>query len=217
MELPEKWSATATRDCKVDVLKSMPEIVQEDCLFGQYNGYKDDPTIENRETTTPTYACMRCWVNTDRWRGVPFVLEAGKALDERTCEARLFFRGGAGGALVLRLQPTPCIFLTTRIKAPGFSHTPIDGHMSLDYGPQARSIPEAYTRLLLDVLRGDQAHFVRDDELIESWRIFTPVLQQSESAQPDSYQNGTEGPEQRAEFLEAMGVATSWLPLHSAL
>ena len=102
--------------------------VLEDCLLGQYRGYKDDPTIENSETITPTYACMRCHVNTPTWQGVPFVLEAGKAMDERLCEIRMIFKNGEEddgqssktatlpNALVLRLSPRPSVFLSTHLK-----------------------------------------------------------------------------------------------------
>lgn len=217
MDLPEKMTNDSIRDAKVNVIKSMPEIVLDDCLFGQYEGYREDPTIENRETITATYACIRTWVNTDTWRGVPFVFEAGKALDERLCEVRLHFRGNTKNALVLRLQPTPAVFLTANMKTPGFSKSPVSTHIGVDYGHADE--PGAYTRLLLDVCRGEQANFVRDDELLESWKIFTPVLQQveREHIEPQSYEEGSTGPDSRSEFLKSMGVTQAWLPPPSAL
>jgi glucose-6-phosphate 1-dehydrogenase len=202
---------------KASELKSMPPIVLEDCLFGQYVGYKDDPTIDNRDTITPTYACMRSWVNTENWKGVPFILEAGKALDGRVCEVRFHLRGSKSNYFVLRLQPIPAVFLTTNLKTPGFSNEPVSTHVGVDYGQAEK--PGAYTRLLLDVLRGNQASFVRDDELLSAWNIFTPVLQQSEreNRPPVSYDEDSDGPSQREEFLKAMGVTEAWLPLPSAL
>ena len=208
----------AIRDAKVKVLKNIAPFVLQDCLFGQYDGYKEDPTIENRNTITPTYACMKCTVDTDTWRGVPFVLEAGKALDERLCEVRFHFRGGdCKNAMVLRLQPTPAIFFTANLKTPGFSKTPVSTHIGVDYGQAEK--PGAYTRLLLDVLRGQQASFVRDDELLDAWKIFTPILNQMERDQvvPDSYVEGSEGPEGRNAFLRAVGIEHAWLPPPAAL
>jgi glucose-6-phosphate 1-dehydrogenase len=215
MELPEKMTSSAVRDAKVEVLKNMSPLLPSECLHGQYIGYKDDPTIENPDTVTPTYVCLRSWINNPTWEGVPFVLEAGKALDEGLCEARLFFRGNGSNALVLRLQPQPAIFLTTNMKTPGFSQVPVSTHMGVDYGSCA--IPDAYTRLLLDVLRGQQANFVRDDELIAAWEIFTPLLNEMEHTPPVLYEEGTEGPDERGDFLKAMDVEQPWLPPPASL
>ena len=219
MDLPSgDLSAAKIRDAKVNVLKSMPVIEARDCLLGQYDGYKEDETIENHETTTPTYACIRTWVNTDTWRGVPFIMEAGKALDERLCEARLHFRGN--NVLVLRLQPNPTVFFTTNVKEPGFSESPMATHLGINnynktidsHGP----LPEAYTKLVLDALRGRQGNFVRDDELIAAWSIFTPSLREHETTPPAAYSHGSTGPVERDIFLNAMGVGVDSLSLPSA-
>jgi glucose-6-phosphate 1-dehydrogenase len=210
------------RSAKVNVLKNIPAIQLRDCLLGQYDGYKNDPSIENRETVTPTYAAVKLNVNTPTWEGVPFVLEAGKALDERLCEIRLHFKGSTESqpnALVMRLQPTPALYFCANLKKPGFSETPVSTHLGVDYAGAANKIPDAYTRLLLDVLRGHQASFVRDDELLAAWKIFTPVLHQTERdcVQPLQYEMGTSGPESRADYLETVGVTQAWLPPASAL
>jgi glucose-6-phosphate 1-dehydrogenase len=217
MDMPKKMDGESIRDAKVDVLRKIPPILLDDCLFGQYDGYKDDPTIENRNTITPTYACMRCWVNSEAWKGVPFVLEAGKALDSRVCEVRFHLKGNQRNYFVLRLQPTPAVFLTANLKTPGYSRDPVSAHIGVDYEQGEK--PGAYTRLLLDVLRGQHASFVRDDELLAAWGIFTPVLQQAERehAEPYVYEEDSDGPGQREEFLNAMGVTEAWLPPPSAL
>ncbi|KAL7555576.1 hypothetical protein ACA910_016186 [Epithemia clementina (nom. ined.)] len=227
METPDNWTSDEIRNAKVNVLKAMPSVELADCLLGQYDGYKDDPTIENRETVSPTYACIRTQINTPRWEGVNFVLEAGKALNERVCEVRLHFRGSdksttttsQPNALVLRLQPTPKLFFTANLKTPGFASTPTSAHLGVDYQDHDESIPDAYTRLLLDVLRAQQENFVRDDELINAWRIFTPVLHQTERDQiePLPYSRGTAGPDVRQDFLRSIGVTQAWLPPASAL
>ena len=105
-------------------------------------------------------------------------------------------------ALVLRLQPQPAIFLTTNMKTPGFSEKPVSTHMGVDYGDS--KIPDAYTRLLLDVLRGQQANFVRDDELVAAWEIFTPLLDQLEHMPPVLYEKGSTGPKEREDYLRAV-------------
>jgi glucose-6-phosphate 1-dehydrogenase len=82
----------AIRDAKVAVLNSIPPIKIEDCVLGQYEGYADDPTIENKDTNTPTFAVIKLSVNTPRWTGVPFIMKAGKALNERKSEMRVQFK-----------------------------------------------------------------------------------------------------------------------------
>lgn len=224
MELPtseDKWTSDNIRNAKVDILNNIAPIQLKDCLLGQYDGYKLDPSIQNKETTTPTYACLKAYINTPTWSGVPFIMEAGKAVNERICEARLYFRGmkGSNNALVFRLQPTPAVFFTANMKTPGYTDHPVSTHVGVDYG-HCTNVPEAYTKLVLDVLRGKQENFVRDDELIAAWKIFTPLLHQIENdpinIKPYIYEEGSEGPTQRESFLNDMGVG-SHLPIPSSL
>lgn len=222
MELPSEWTADAIRDEKVKVIDSMSTLQVEDCLLGQYEGYKNDQTIQDKNTVCPTYAAIRCRVNTPNWEGVPFIVEAGKALDERLCEVRLFMhspKGAPPNALVMRLQPTPAVYFTTNVKTPGFSSTPVSTHWGVTYEHHLHDIPEAYSRLLLDVLRGHQENFVRNDELRRAWQIFTPLLHklEQERVEPLPYERSTQGPMNRPEFLHAMGIYQETLPLASAL
>ena len=96
MEAPVKvegpGSGKAVRDAKVAVLNAMPPFELEDCVLGQYEGYADDPTIENKDTNCPTFACIKLKINNPRWNGVPIFLKAGKALNERKGEMRIQFK-----------------------------------------------------------------------------------------------------------------------------
>jgi glucose-6-phosphate 1-dehydrogenase len=230
MEPPESDDADSIRDAKVEVLKNMEVLSLQDALLGQYDGYSDDPTIENRDTNCPTYAALRCRVNTARWEGVPFFLQAGKALDEKWCEIRVRFKTPttlasvqrsakklASSELVLRLQPNPALELHTNIKNPGLSAQPTTCVMKMNYEDiPDLSNPDAYTRLLLDVLRGNQGSFVRDDELRRSWEIFTPLLHTIDQSgvRPLSYKFGSQGPGEMKAWMTAMAKST---PLQSSL
>ena len=191
-------AGNAIRDAKVHVLNSIPPIELEDCVLGQYEGYADDPTIENKDTNTPTFAVIRLKINNPRWAGVPIILKAGKALNERKAEMRLQFKDAPAAEylfeghdcprneIVLRLQPHEAIYVKTNVKSPGFNNAPIQSEMDLNYDSRffynsKQCNPDAYTRLILDVLQGKQGAFVRDDELRRAWKIFTPILHRIEN------------------------------------
>lgn len=222
MEPPCGDDGDSIRDAKTEVLKHMDPIVLDDVFLGQYEGYTDDPTIANKDTNCPTYAALRCWVHTPRWEGVPFILQAGKAMDEKLCEVRIRFKApttlGAIGdvhkdtlvrnELVLRLQPNPSLELLGNIKTPGLASEPMRSSMAMNYSDIPNlSNPDAYTRLLLDVLRGRQGSFVRDDELRRSWEIFTPILHaiERDNIRPLPYKFGSTGPEEVDGWLKEKG------------
>jgi glucose-6-phosphate 1-dehydrogenase len=217
-------AGNAVRDAKVHVLNSMPAFTLEDCVLGQYEGYADDPTIENKDTNTPTFACIRLRINNPRWAGVPIILKAGKALNERKAEMRLQFKDAPAASylfeghecprneIVLRLQPTEAIYIKTNVKSPGFNNKPVQSEMELNYDSRffangKKVNPDAYTRLIFDVLQGKQGAFVRDDELRRAWQIFTPVLHAIEQTgvRPITYKQGSRGPVEADEFITKCG------------
>lgn len=203
----------AIRDAKVAVLNAVAPIQLEDCILGQYEGYADDPTIENKDTNCPTYAVIKLKINTPRWHGVPIILKAGKALDEKKSEMRIQFKDAPAAEylfqgqdcprneLVLRLQPHEAVYMKTNVKSPGFAAKPIQSELEVNYDTRffahtQESNPDAYTRLIFDVLRGRHSAFVRDDELRRAWEIFTPVLHriEQENIRPIIYPQGSRGP-----------------------
>ncbi|KAG7347829.1 6-phosphogluconate dehydrogenase [Nitzschia inconspicua] len=219
-------AGNAIRDAKVHVLKSIPPIELEDCILGQYEGYADDPTIENKDTNTPTFAVIRLKINNPRWAGVPIILKAGKALNERKAEMRIQFKDAPAAEylfagkdcprdeIVFRLQPHESIYLKTNVKSPGFSSKPVQSEMELNYNTRfwsdSKTVnPDAYTRLILDVLQGKQASFVRDDELRRAWEIFTPLLHKIDNTnvKPIKYIQGSRGPVEADEFVACLGYS----------
>mmetsp|Transcript_7866 Transcript_7866/g.18190 ORF Transcript_7866/g.18190 Transcript_7866/m.18190 type:complete len:707 (-) Transcript_7866:728-2848(-) len=211
----------AIRDAKVAVLNAIPPITLEDVVLGQYEGYADDPTIENKDTNTPTFAMVRLWIHTPRWHGVPFILKAGKALNERKAEMRIQFKDAPAAnylfqglkcprnELVMRLQPHESVYMKTNVKSPGFAANPVQSELEINYdtrffeGTTKMANPDAYTRLILDVLQGKHASFVRDDELRRAWQIFTPLLHriEKENIRPITYKQGGRGPPEADAFI----------------
>mmetsp|Transcript_16370 Transcript_16370/g.26499 ORF Transcript_16370/g.26499 Transcript_16370/m.26499 type:complete len:522 (+) Transcript_16370:120-1685(+) len=216
MECPNKLDGEGAgekiRDEKVRALNAMQEVTIDEVYLGQYEGYANDPTITNKDTNCPTFAMVRCFINNPRWAGVPIIFKAGKALNERKAEMRIQFKDAPAAEhlfgttvprneMVIKLQPEETIYMKSNIKTPGFSSAPIQSELEVKYdtryfGKKGATNPDAYSRLILDVLRGRSAAFVRSDELIRSWEIFTPVLHQieSENIQPHIYRTGSRGP-----------------------
>lgn len=111
--------------------------------------------------------------------------------------------------LVMRMQPKEAMYLKTNVKSPGFAAKPVQSELEVNYDSrffahQKASNPDAYTRLILDVLQGKQSAFVRDDELRRAWEIFTPVLHQieTENVPPIIYPQGSRGPKEADDFIE---------------
>lgn len=138
-------SGKAIRDAKVAVLNAMSEISLEDVVLGQYEGYTDDETIENKDSNTPTFAVVRLNINNPRWAGVPIILKAGKALNERKAEMRIQFHDAPAGdflfdgkncprnELVMRMQPKEAIWMKTNVKSPGFCAEPVQSELEVNY------------------------------------------------------------------------------------
>jgi len=225
MECPVTTSPDDIRDEKVKLLKAIQEITLEDVVLGQYtadpNGetddartsYVDDPTVP-KGSKTPTYACAALRIKNERWDGVPFILRAGKATNERKAEVRIQYRDVPGSLfsdtavrneLVLRVQPGEAVYAKVMTKTPGMSFTLEETELDLTYNSRYKNarLPEAYERLILDCFVGSQMHFVRTDELAEAWRIFTPLLHKIDegSVEPIQYQYGTRGPKEADDLL----------------
>ena len=140
---------------------------------------------------------------------MPFVIKAGKALDERKVEVRIRFRAVAGAVrelrsaapneLVIRVQPDECIYWRVMNRVPGL-HDRLEieaRRMNLLYSPaETRGMPDAYERLLLEVLRGDATNFVGVDELDAAWAVFSPALAAlaARKTKPERYAFGSRGP-----------------------
>ncbi|PPQ72905.1 hypothetical protein CVT26_014568 [Gymnopilus dilepis] len=225
MERPVSFAAEDIRDEKVKVLRCIPPIERNDVLLGQYvaangkPGYLDDNTVPPN-SSCPTFAAVTLWINNPRWEGVPFIMKAGKALNEAKVEVRIQFKDVTQGIfkdiarneLVIRIQPNEAIYLKLNSKTPGLYTRAIPTEMDLTYKRRfvEAKIPEAYEALILDVLRGDHSNFVRNDELDVAWKIFTPILhwidgQSGPKPRPVPYPYGSRGPKELDEFIEKYG------------
>lgn len=225
MERPVSFDSEDIRDEKVKVLKAIAPIEMENVILGQYDksidgtkpAYIDDATVP-KDSRAVTFAAISLAIHNERWEGVPFILRAGKALDEAKVEIRIQFKDVPRGIfqsiprneLVIRVQPEEAIYLKMNCKYPGLSTRTVPTDMDLTYHSRYANlkIPEAYEALILDALKGDHSNFVRDDELDVSWDLFTPLLKEideNKSLIPEKYPYGTRGPKSVSKFLADRG------------
>lgn len=220
MEEPVSFDAADLRAEKTKVLSAVriPKDLAKYTARGQYTGgWQGGEQVTgflqedgmNPKSVTETYAAMRLDINTRRWAGVPFYLRAGKRLGRRVTEIAVVFKRapqqifGAGqtsalgqNALVIRVQPDEGVTIRFGSKVPGVGMQVRDVTMDFGYGHAfTEDSPEAYERLILDVLLGDPPLFPRHEEVELSWKILDPIEKfWANNGKPEPYRPGTWGP-----------------------
>ena len=174
----------------------------------------------NPKSLTETYAAIRLDINTRRWAGVPFYLRAGKRLGRRVTEIAVVFKRApqylfaesqtsalGQNALVIRVQPDEGVTIRFGSKIPGADMQVRDVTMDFSYGHAfTEASPEAYERLILDVLLGDPPLFPRHEEVELSWKILDPIEEfWAAQGRPEKYRPGTWGPTSADELLARDG------------
>ncbi|MFO8079485.1 MAG: glucose-6-phosphate dehydrogenase [Armatimonadota bacterium] len=227
MEHPAEFQADAIRDEKVKVLRSLAPIDSSQVVYGQYAagevdgeevpGYLDEDGVA-ADSNTETFVALRAYVQNWRWQGVPFVLRTGKRMPAKQTQIVINFRCPAlalfqrhseatvhANSLVITLQPDEGFDLKFEVKAPRDPLRLKTESLSFRYDEVFDDLPDAYETLLVDIAEGDQTLFVRGDEVEESWRQYTPLLQKQRSVYP--YEAGTMGPREADRLIVPRGEA----------
>jgi glucose-6-phosphate 1-dehydrogenase len=231
LEEPVNFSPHELQAEKIKVLSAtrLAEPLEQTTARGQYaagwqGGQKVVGLLDeegfSKTSTTETFAAITVEVDTRRWAGVPFYLRTGKRLGRRVTEIALVFKRAphlpfdatmtdelGQNALVIRVQPDEGITLRFGSKVPGHIMEVRDVSMDFSYGSAfAEDSPEAYERLILDVLLGEPSLFPVNAEVELSWKILDPVLQSwASGGKPEPYEAGTWGPESAFEMLRRSG------------
>jgi glucose-6-phosphate 1-dehydrogenase len=224
MEPPNSLDADSIRNEKVKVVQATHladlENIEASAVRGQYTsgwmkgkevpGYRSEGGADP-ESTTPTYSALKLYIDNWRWKGVPFYLRTGKRMPKKVSEISIHFREVPyimfqsaakqvnRNVLALRIQPNEGISMRFEVKTPGNSLRTRSVDMDFRYDAAfGQPNTDAYSRLLIDCMLGDQTLFTRGDEVEASWRVLTPLLQVWDSpAPPDAvslYEAGTWGP-----------------------
>jgi glucose-6-phosphate 1-dehydrogenase len=236
MEPPVSFGADAVRDEKNKVLRSLRPIeeatIAERVVRAQYSsgsvlgtqvpGYREEHGVPGM-SKTETFVAMKLYLDNWRWAGVPFYLRSGKRMPKRATEISIHFKAAphrlfrehqmadiSSNVLAIRIQPDEGISLSIGSKAPGpsieIAPVTMEFRYASSFGVEA---PEAYERLLLDALNGDNTLFTRGDEVEASWQFITPIHDAWSRAtfSPFAYEAGTWGPESAKKMIERDGRA----------
>ncbi|MBK5934334.1 glucose-6-phosphate 1-dehydrogenase [Rhodovulum imhoffii] len=220
MEPPHCFDADALRDEKLKVIRALEPVQPGDIVRGQYTagerpGYAEDAAVGNSDTES--FIALKVKISNWRWKGTPFYLRTGKRLKARSSEVAITFRdpphsifgkqpGQRSNVLVIRLQPNEGIKLKVTVKEPGpggmrLVEVPLDMSFARALG-SAHVLPDAYERLIMDLLRGDQTLFMRGDEVEAAWAWTDPVIAAwQDGPAPDLYAPGSAGPEAAMELM----------------
>jgi len=208
MEDPVELDAVRIRTERARVLQALRPITKDTVLRGQYAGYLDTPSVaENSQTET--YFRVKAFIDNERWQGVPFYLESGKALAEDKTEIKIYFKKTMSclcppGAehhhqniLTFKIQPNEGISIVFWAKKPGLSTELEPKELSFSYrsSPDASLLADAYEKVLFDGIAGDQMLFTSTEEVNAAWKFITPIFELWNDLPLHSYAKGSNGPE----------------------
>ena len=216
MEPPAKFEPDAVRDEKLKDIRALEPVLPHHIVRGQYGPSEDDDDfrthVEDSSSKTESFIAMKMAISNWRWAGTPFYLRTGKRLKARTSEITVVFKdaphsifgadaGRHNNELRIRLQPNEGMTLDVTIKEPGpggmrLVDVPLDMAFADALGDNAIDAPDAYERLIMDVIRGNQTLFMRGDEVEAAWAWTDPIIEgwQARGEVPKTYDSGSEGP-----------------------
>ncbi len=233
MEAPVSFEAEEIRNRKVDVLRAVRRLKQDDVHYhavrGQYGsgwmegqkvaGYREEPDVDPH-SNTETFAAVKFYIDNWRWQDVPFYLRTGKRMQDKTSSITIQFRpvphstfaqtqadSLSPNRLTINIQPQMDIRLRFVAKKPGLEMELNPAEMVFDYD-HAKASPEAYETLLLDAIVGDATLFMRSDQVEEAWDVIAPIQNAWESRDSLDFPNyaaGTWGPESAEALIARQG------------
>ncbi len=212
MEMPASFSKEGVRDARANAIQAIrpvdPKDVSKFIVRGQYEGYRDEKDV-SKTSETDTYVAMKLFVETERFRDIPFYLRVGKRLKEERMDIRIVFKQTChllfkeygcpevGNVLTIKIQPNEGIGMRVIVKTPGQKVSLGTVDMKFTYAEEFQGgFMDAYEKLLLDIFKADQMLFNRSDELESSWKLISGILEgwEKEKSPISIYPQGSWGP-----------------------
>jgi len=228
MEPPAKFDPDAVRDEKLKVIRALDPVEPYHIVRGQYEGDGTNPgyreALGHPRSSTESYVALKAHISNWRWAGTPFYLRTGKRLKARSSVINVMFKdaphsifgpeaGRHSNLLSIRLQPNEGITLRVTIKEPGqggmrLMDVPLDMTFAEALGAENGPPPDAYERLIMDVIRGNQTLFMRGDEVEAAWGWTDPIIAgwQDRGEVPKPYEIGSAGPGDADLLINGMNV-----------
>ncbi|KAH8388736.1 hypothetical protein KR200_006354, partial [Drosophila serrata] len=230
MDQPFDSTPEEVREERLKTLRQVIAPNMRNVVIGQYRsneenedpgrcGYKEHSYIAN-DSTQATFASVVLHIDSPRWKGVPFILRAGMALNDTKSEVRIQYKpvpchpyhmgkGQIRNEMVLRTQPTEEIFMRLRLKGNSLNLCPGEAEINLSLDKFEGEVPpmKFYKDAILDVFKGDQTYFLQSDEQCQIWRILSPILTtiDASNAHPLYYEFGSRGPMHAYRHAERAG------------
>ncbi|MEP2028987.1 MAG: glucose-6-phosphate dehydrogenase [Paracoccaceae bacterium] len=228
MEPPAKFDPDAVRDEKLKVIRALDPVEPHHIVRGQYEAVSGDETeqpsyreaVGDPRSSTESFIALKAHISNWRWAGTPFYLRTGKRLVARSSVINVVFKdtphhifgddsGQHRNVLTIRLQPNEGITLGVTIKEPGpggmrLVDVPLDMSFAEALGPEGEDPPDAYERLIMDVIRGNQTLFMRGDEVEAAWEWTDPIIAgwRDRGEVPEPYESGSAGPPDADQLME---------------
>lgn len=198
MDKPSSMTNINITKERVNVLKSLaPE--PGSLVVGQYEGYLDEKDVAVG-STTETYFSFKTTIKNDRFSGIPIYVRGGKYLARTATEVAIIFKNSPN-VLIYRIQPNEGIVLKIMTKKPGHSLELVESYMQFCY-PHNVDLPDAYEKLIIDAIRGDQTYFNDADEVDAQWAFTDPLITAKHGVTPTVYPKGSWGPKDDIKWLE---------------
>ncbi len=207
MERPEQADPESIRHERAKIFKKLVPIEDADMsarvIRGQYAGFREEKGVKP-DSQTETYFKITAEIDSMRWKGVPFILESGKALAETKADIVVRFKSAAqfgtgesqpavANEITFRIQPDEGISIQFSAKAPGLAFAVEPERLSFKYKREesAARIPDAYEKVLYDCVRGDQTLFTSTEEVKATWKFMTPIIESLDRVPLHVYEKGS--------------------------
>jgi glucose-6-phosphate 1-dehydrogenase len=200
MDNPDSFDAVEIRNARAHILKHLrpmtPRNINQFAVRGQYEGYKTETGVREY-SQTETYFRLETYIDTARWKNVPFYLESGKSLYETKTEIDIYFKNESEerqNVLTFRIQPDEGIKIRFWVKTPGFDMKVEPKTMKFKYADfQSLSVlPDAYEKVLFDAIMGDQTLFTSTDEVLYAWKYISTVISSWNAVPLTIYKKGAQ-------------------------